>query len=58
MNATFLIVVLSLLTMLAVLVFALRSKAKVEQMRSDPDSPDSALSTNSPGKSAVENLDR
>lgn len=58
METTSLIVILFLLTAFAVLVFAMRSKVQVEKLRRDPNSPDSSLSTNSPGKSAVENLDK
>ena len=46
MNATFLIVVLSLTAMLVVLVLAIRNKERGEQLRRD---------ANRPGKSAVEN---
>ena len=58
MDTTFFIVILSLLTLLAVCIFALFNKAKVERLRRDPHSSDSALSKNSPGPSAVEKLDR
>lgn len=57
MNTTSLIVVLSMMTMLGALVFALVGKARVEALRHDPDSPKSALSKDSKGPSAVENLD-
>lgn len=43
MDFTYLIVILALLTMLAVLVFALVSKAKVENRIEDDDTPKSTL---------------
>lgn len=43
MNITDLVVILALFTMLAVIVFALVSKAKVEKRLSDPDSTKSTL---------------
>ena len=58
METTSLIVILFLITAFAVLVFAMRSKVQVDKLRDDPNSPDSSLSTNSPGGSAVENLDK
>ncbi|WP_298843752.1 hypothetical protein [uncultured Roseobacter sp.] len=43
MDFTYLIVILALVTMLAVIVFALVSKAKVENRLADEDSPKSTL---------------
>ncbi|WP_300056284.1 hypothetical protein [uncultured Roseobacter sp.] len=43
MDFTYLIVILALMTMLAVIVFAMVSKAKVENRREDPDSKKSTL---------------
>ncbi|WP_300039167.1 hypothetical protein [uncultured Roseobacter sp.] len=45
MDFTFLIVILALVTMLAVIVFALVSKAKVEKRLADDDNPKSTLAT-------------
>ncbi|WP_299670469.1 hypothetical protein [uncultured Roseobacter sp.] len=43
MDFTYLIVILALMTMLAVIVFAMVSKAKVENRREDSDSKKSTL---------------
>lgn len=48
MDFTYLIVILALVTMLAVIVFALVSKAKVEQRKDDPHSPKSTLAADKP----------
>lgn len=45
MDFTYLIVILALITMLAVIVFALVSKEKVEQRMDDPDSTKSTLAS-------------
>ncbi|MEM9636281.1 MAG: hypothetical protein AAGA94_01435 [Pseudomonadota bacterium] len=54
MDFTYLIVILALVTMLAVIVFALVSKAKVEKRLEDPDSTKSTLAADkaSEGKPA------
>ncbi len=44
----FLIPLLALVTLLIVAVLALRSKAKVEQRRDDPDAPKSTLAVDAP----------
>ncbi|MCV3270357.1 hypothetical protein [Roseobacter sinensis] len=43
MDFTYLIVILALMTLLAVIVFAMISKAKVEKRKDDPDSTKSTL---------------
>ena len=48
MDITFLIPLLSLLTLLAVCVFALASKARVEERRADPYAPKSTLAKDGP----------
>lgn len=48
MDFGFIVPVLSLMTLLAVCVFALVSKARVEQLRRDPDAPKSSLAKDSP----------
>lgn len=53
MDATFLIVLLAMFTMLAAAVFAIVSKERTEELRRDPKSPKSSLSRSSPGPSAV-----
>ena len=58
MNTLPLLALLSLFTLACVFVFARVSKRKVEVRRHDPDAPKSSLATDSPGKGAVEALDR
>lgn len=40
--------VLAMLTLLAVVLFALRSKKEVEDRRADPEAPKSTLATDAP----------
>lgn len=47
MDYTFLVPVLALVTLLAVCVFALVSKARVEERRHDPHAPKSSLAKDS-----------
>ncbi|MBR3371380.1 MAG: hypothetical protein IKG52_12205 [Rhodobacteraceae bacterium] len=58
METTTLLALLALFTLICVVVFAAISKRKVEQRRHDPNVPKSSLATDSPGKGAVEALDR
>lgn len=58
METTTLLAALALFTLICVVVFAVVSKRRVEQRRHDPASPKSSLATDSPGKGAVEALDR
>lgn len=48
LSASFLVPLLALFTLLAVCVFALVSKARVEQRRHDPNVPTSSLAKDSP----------
>lgn len=48
MDTTMLIPLLSLVTLLAVCVFALVSKARVEERRADPNAPKSTLAKDGP----------
>ncbi|WP_295314356.1 hypothetical protein [Roseobacter sp.] len=43
MDATYIIVILALMTMLAVIVFSLYSKHKTEERLDDPNAPKSTL---------------
>jgi hypothetical protein len=45
---TFIVPVLSMITLLAVAVFALVSKARIERRRHDPDAPKSTLAPDAP----------
>jgi hypothetical protein len=45
---TFIIPVLSMITLLAVAVFALVSKSRTERRRHDPDAPKSTLAPDAP----------
>ena len=48
MEYTFIVPLLALITLLAVCVFALVSKARTEHRRHDPDAPKSSLAKDSP----------
>jgi hypothetical protein len=48
MDMSFIVPLLALLTLLAVAVFALVSKARVEQKRHDPSAPKSTLAEDGP----------
>jgi H+/Cl- antiporter ClcA len=48
MDTSFFIPLLSLLTLLAVCIFALVSKASVEKRRHDPNAPKSSLAKDGP----------
>ncbi|MGY6705401.1 hypothetical protein [Roseinatronobacter sp.] len=58
METSTLLVLLALFTLICVVIFAAISKRKTEERRHDPAIPKSSLATDSPGKSAVEALDR
>lgn len=58
MDTLSLIAVLSLFTLACVIVFALVSKRKVEKRRHDEQIPKSSLATDSPGKGAVDAMDK
>ena len=49
--------VLTMLTLLSVIVFALISKKKTEERRHDPNAPKSSLATDGPVPGAVERLE-
>lgn len=48
MDYAWIVPLLSLITMLAVLVFAMVSKAKIEERRHDPNAPKSTLAKDGP----------
>ncbi len=48
MEFTFIVPILALITMLAVIVFALWSKQKTEERKNDPSAPKSALASDGP----------
>jgi hypothetical protein len=50
MELSFLVPLLALITLLAVAVFALMSKSRVEKRRRDPDAPKSTLAEDSPDR--------
>jgi hypothetical protein len=50
MDLSFLVPLLALVTLLAVAVFALVSKARVDQRRHDPDAPKSTLAKDAPDR--------
>jgi hypothetical protein len=50
MDASFLVPLLALITLLAVAVFALVSKSRVEKRRHDPNAPKSSLAKDAPNK--------
>lgn len=56
MTLSSLIPVLSLITLIAVIVFALVSKARTEKRRHDPKAPVSSLAKDAPRGGAVERL--
>lgn len=58
METPTLLVGLALFTLICVVLFAVISKRKVEARRHNPARPKSSLANDSPGKSAVEALDR
>ena len=58
MDLIWLLPLLAMFTLLAVIVFALVSKKKVEERRHDPNAPKSSLAPDSKGPGAVEKLDR
>jgi hypothetical protein len=50
MELSFLVPLLALITLLAVAVFALMSKSRVEKRRRDPDAPKSTLAEDAPDR--------
>jgi hypothetical protein len=50
MDASFLVPLLALITLLAVAVFALVSKSRVEKRRHDPNAPKSTLAKDAPNE--------
>lgn len=50
MSMSFIVVVLFLLTSLAVLVWAITSKAQIESRMADPNAPKSTLAADAPSK--------
>lgn len=48
MDYSYIVPILSLLTLLAVCIFALVSKARIERRRHDPNAPKSSLAKDSP----------
>lgn len=58
MDTVSLIAILSLITLVSVGVFALASKWRVDQRRSDDTTSKSSLAADSRGESAVEALER
>ena len=48
MDVSFFLPLLTLFTLLAVLIFAMVSKARVEKRRHDPDAPKSTLAKDGP----------
>lgn len=50
MDVFFIVPILALMTMFAVIVFALKSKHDVEKRRDDPNAPKSALAADGPTK--------
>ena len=50
MDLSFLVPVLALVTLLAVAVFALMSKSRVEKRRHDPNAPKSTLAKDAPDR--------
>ena len=58
MDMAWLVPLLAMITLLAVIVFALVSKKSVEKRRHDPNAPKSSLAPDSPGPGALERTDR